>query len=1257
MFVKLDFLDDHVTQLKYYKYRLFTRTNEFNILQRGNRLFQQWCVDMHSKVLQWKLNYVRTKQTELRADLYKKLEDQIGAEDLDLQFTGKKVILPATCTFTPRWYDQKYRDAMAIISKYHKPDLFITFTCNPKWQEIQQELYPGQKAIDRPELCARVFQMKKEEMMKDLTKNNVFGRAVAWMHTIEFQKRGLPHAHILIVFDHETRLMTTEDFDRIVLAEIPDRNEDRELHDLVMEFMIHTPCDDVSNSPCKKDNGRTCQSHFPRDYQNYTLAHEDGFPKYKRRSPRRGGHTGRKRIRGRGLTKITNKWVVPYNPYLLRKYKAHINVEVCSSILAIKYLYKYIYKGHDKVSYAFKLKKAKNIKSRNEIKRYFDALYIAGAESCWKLHGFHMHSRSPAVIICKIHLPDQQLVYYHPDSDLQQIMNNEKTSRTMLTEWFANNQKEKTNPLPTEKLLTDAFGNSHPPGPQLYYHEYPEHYSWNTTSKRWTRRTRRDPTIGRMHRLSPKCGEVYYLRLLLLNVKGATDWKDLLTPEDSNQPLDTFKKAATARGLLKDDIEWNRAMVDASKIATGHQLSSLFVTILTNCEVANALLLFNNHKQQMQQDILYRLKQTSENKSDEELEMQAENYLLIRIEDALKIQKKTLEEFNLPKPDYNAINTNPEIELETQYDRDECKSIVTKNTKLMNVEQKAFYEAVMKSVDDDEAKIFFLDALGGTGKTFVAETILADIRSRGEIAMAVAFSGIAALLLPGGRTVHSRFNLPIKFDDTTIGDISQQSNAAEAIRLAKIIIWDEAPMAHRNVLECIDRTLRDLLHQDTPFGGKTIVLSGDFRQVLPVVRRAGRAQIVQSCINRSHLWQYVETHHLKTNERVKRNANKSNRKRLKAFADMLEKIGDGKYPVAEDLGSDMIQIPDPWLSKSVTLEQFIDEAFPDLHGQCTDQDYLKGRAILTPLNKDAQAINNEILKRLPGMDSRPILAVDENRTDTNFNYGEEVLNSIDPSGLPPYKLYLKRNAVIMVLRNVNPAEGLCNGTRLQVVSFTNHVIQAIILTGPKKGTTVFLPKIRLFADETSPVPFKRHQFPVKLAFAMTINKAQGQTLDFMALYLPKPVFAHGQLYVACGRVGSEEKLTIFIEPGESQGMFKGHEGVYTRNVVYQEVFDDSYSYVDFEDEDRDDEAEYDEHELDVDEHESDEISVGDWDVSEESEHSSSESEMINMSPDPFAYQPSDHECDSNDEQKQNQHSKSKNKTSDKREMDADSDSD
>ncbi|XP_065682304.1 uncharacterized protein LOC136095523 [Hydra vulgaris] len=131
---------------------------------------------------------------------------------------------------------------MAIIKKYGKPDLFITFTCNPKWREITENLNPDECASGRPDLVSRVFKMKLKCFLEDIFKKGVLGKVISHVQVIEFQKRGLPHVHILLHFVNNDRLETAEDIDSLISAEIPDQTVDPELFEIVKTCMIHGPC-------------------------------------------------------------------------------------------------------------------------------------------------------------------------------------------------------------------------------------------------------------------------------------------------------------------------------------------------------------------------------------------------------------------------------------------------------------------------------------------------------------------------------------------------------------------------------------------------------------------------------------------------------------------------------------------------------------------------------------------------------------------------------------------------------------------------------------------------------------------------------------------------------------------------------------------------------------------------------------------------------------------------------------------------------
>jgi ATP-dependent DNA helicase PIF1 len=201
---------------------------------------------------------------------------------------------------------------------------------------------------------------------------------------------------------------------------------------------------------------------------------------------------------------------------------------------------------------------------------------------------------------------------------------------------------------------------------------------------------------------------------------------------------------------------------------------------------------------------------------------------------------------------------------------------------------------------------------------------------------------------------------------------------------------------------------------------------------------------------------------------------------------------------------------------------------------------------------------------------------DEAVDDPNNYYPEEFLNTLTPSGLPPHVLKLRINCPVILLRNIDPAKGLCNGTRLVVRDFQKNVIDAEIVFGQHAGTRVFLPRIPLCPsdDELFPFQFKRRQFPIRLSFAMTVNKAQGQTIPHVGIYLPEPVFSHGQLYVAISRATARCHVKVLAradpdldkdetkepnkhcEPKPKDQKHGGNEvdsPTYTKNIVYKEI--------------------------------------------------------------------------------------------------------
>jgi hypothetical protein len=184
----------------------------------GKRLYQEWGVDQYSKVESQRLFYIRNNQGPLRAAIYGGVADAVANNNANIDNLGRLIVLPSLFIGGHRHMVQLYQDSMAIVRQYGKPDLFITMTCNPKWEEIINPLKPGEIANDRPDLVTRVFVGKLQHLLDELLKKGIFGEVVANIHVIEWQKRGLPHAHILLIlhFDHKPRGL--DEYDRMASA-------------------------------------------------------------------------------------------------------------------------------------------------------------------------------------------------------------------------------------------------------------------------------------------------------------------------------------------------------------------------------------------------------------------------------------------------------------------------------------------------------------------------------------------------------------------------------------------------------------------------------------------------------------------------------------------------------------------------------------------------------------------------------------------------------------------------------------------------------------------------------------------------------------------------------------------------------------------------------------------------------------------------------------------------------------------------------
>ena len=561
----------NVTMLQHKAAQTAIRDGKFNSVMRAGKLTQQWVVDSYLQVEANNLNFIRQHQAQLRVELYQGLHDHMenSARNTGLP-AGIPVILPSSFEGSPRNMKERCADAMSIFAKHGSPDLFVTFTANPKWPEILINLFPGEQTCDRPALVSRVFKLKLKELIHDLTVHGIFGKSVAHVYTIEFQKRGLPHVHILLTLTLNDKFTNPEQIDKFICAEIPDQVEQPRLYNIVTRCMIHGPCGaSFPNAPCM-ENGK-CKKLFPKALREETSHYDKGYPLYRRRN----GVS----IQVRGAT-MTNGNVVPYNPYLLLKYDAHINVEACTSLHAVKYIYKYIYKGFDCADMVITTGQNQQLQY-NEVSNYIDARYVSAPEAMWRLLEHKMHDRSHAVMRLPVHLPNQQRIFFQAGHE-QEALNAASTGTTKLEAWFRLN-------------LNDENARS------LLYSDIPYQYVFNRNM--WQLRQRRASSIvSRMYTVGLRDEERFYLRMLLLHVPGATNFEFLKTVD--NVVYSTFKEAAFHRHLLSSDDEWDRCLEESAIYHMPHQLRETFAYICCFCMPTSAFELWQKHSLELSLDFL-----------------------------------------------------------------------------------------------------------------------------------------------------------------------------------------------------------------------------------------------------------------------------------------------------------------------------------------------------------------------------------------------------------------------------------------------------------------------------------------------------------------------------------------------------------------------------------------------------------------------------------------------------------------------------
>ena len=588
--------------------------------------------------------------------------------------------------------------------------------------------------------------------------------------------------------------------------------------------------------------------------------------------------------------------------------------------------------------------------------------------------------------------------------------------------------------------------------------------------------------------------------------------------------------------------------------------------MLLFCEVSDENTFFEKVWHHLADDIIYQYRDMIGDPNHVLPNSRLRDYLLDELCALFSQSGRNITDFNLPPKTHAEypILHNRLVEEELSYPIDPLIDI-NNPTASLNEDQTNAFHTIVNREQQNQPGFFFVSGYGGTGKTYLWNRIVGYLRAHNKIVLAVASSGVAALLLPGGRTAHSRFKIPCEVEDDMIYDVSRGTMLSELIELTSLVIWDEALMANRKCFEALDRTFRDIEKVKNPqaahiaFGGKVVVLGGDLRQILPVVEGGTKQDVISATVITSRLWVHVEILSLKQNMRLICSVDDPyQQQEVAAFSKWILDIGEGKIPSVAKDGEDepsWITVPHELLlpADDDKLAAIVQSVYPNFESRYKNPAYLSQRAILAPTNELTDMVNEYMIPLVPGTE-KEYLSSDSIAKSTaqheayDLLYPIEFLNSISGNNFPQHRIVLKKGVPIMLLRNLNQRAGLCNGTRLIVTSVGEWTIEAMIMNGRHTNQTFAIPCITLSLKSNKyPFVLQRRQYPVRVCYAMTINKSQGQTLSTVGIYLKKPVFTHGQLYVAVSRVTTKQGLKIYIEDDEAMPTNE------TRNVVYREV--------------------------------------------------------------------------------------------------------
>jgi ATP-dependent DNA helicase PIF1 len=813
-------------------------------------------------------------------------------------------------------------------------------------------------------------------------------------------------------------------------------------------------------------------------------------------------------------------------------YKAHHNVEFCGETYAVLYLYKYLFKGNQKVS--MQLNNLDGVHEKDEILAFQRGRMLCAMQAWWYVWGYQSYPAStPSVHIVKVKLPHQ----------VKDLAKDGKACD--LAVYFARPHETPFEDFTYSQLFEQYDYCAQPPSrPSM------EVRISNISNGKvfYLYKRIRGQQIVRLCEVPLAAGEIFWLRTLLYRIP-CYSFAELLLVDGIR--CSSFQQAAVARKLVQDEDVTKEIFAECITYSTPRELRVLFTNMTLNGFPTTCIYASEDLRTSMYADY---------NEARSFQTGLCINRLLRELATLFKVQDNAmLSDYGLPEP------AAQETELDLQrlkYPAHEQQLLLDRllQRNPLTPEMARLFRSLRSSMEQHETTIIILQGKAGTGKSTFAEIWCAYVRSMGYTCLGCASTGLAAAVYDDFLTAHSLFAIPVLEDEESYeqeGDLQCKLNLPkyaqrkQLLTDARSIIWDEISSQHM-------RDITAVLSAMNNFEGKVVLLIGDALQITPVVPYGNKSQICSASVYCAASIQQLA--HRFTFTKNLRLCNADVDPAQVEYANLLNRIATNtedrevhpRVQFVEDKGNGQKLIQLALFTTFTDVTSVLAFCFPrgfhiaSLHECCilaaTNQQ-------VEDWNNAVQGINNHEPHVLPSQDE--FSQVDDPHGYISRMVTNDVMNSFTDSGkCPPHNLILKVDDLCILMRAVNKDEKFTTNTRVRIVSISRYIVRVCTLDADHArycNLPRFLFKLRLPFGKS--FTMTRRQFPLRLAYALTMNKCQGQTLHRCVVDLTHPPFMHGHLNVALSRIRDASQIALFV----SEEQISQTGSVQTTNVVYPEI--------------------------------------------------------------------------------------------------------